>query len=270
MENAEMDYLYHYTNVSSLAMILKNQKMRFSPLTVLDDAEEEKNRDLQRYGKWVFVSSWTDSAVESIPMWRMYTLQTEGVRIRLPKNPFYSYKLNIEHFARVNRQLPLSVEDMDIVIPPEEFIHSNYYLINFHQNDLLHRVTYTDDNQKLYPQIKETSDKSFIFNSSKLGLYKNTFWSFQNEWRYILYFIPISLQALFNNPLNPDITNILRCIDLPFTYYYLSLDELKFNNLEITLSPQISDGNRLIVSLLVEKYAPTAKIMESELLGKIR
>ncbi|MDD4753353.1 MAG: DUF2971 domain-containing protein [Desulfitobacteriaceae bacterium] len=270
MENTDLEYLYHYTNVSSLAMILKNRNIRFSPLTVLDDIEEEKNQDLQKYAKWVFVSSWTDSAVESIPMWRMYTSQTDGVRIKLPKNPFCNYKLTINHFDKVNKMLPMSIEDMDIVIPPEEYIFSDYVLVNYHQNHLLHQVIYTDDNEKLYPQIKEVNDEEFTFTSSNLGLYKNTYWSFQNEWRYILYFLPIPLRTFLINPFRPDLRNIFTCIDLSFTYYYLNLDELKFKDLEITLSPQISDGNRLIVNLLVEKYAPTAKIVESELLGKIR
>jgi argininosuccinate synthase len=44
MENTYSEYLYHYTSVSSLAMILKNRNIRFSPLTVLDDMEEEKNQ----------------------------------------------------------------------------------------------------------------------------------------------------------------------------------------------------------------------------------
>lgn len=270
MENTYSEYLYHYTSVSSLAMILKNRNIRFSPLTVLDDMEEEKNQDLQRYAKWVFVSSWTDCAEERIPMWKMYTSQTDGVRIKLPKNPFCNYKLTTEHFNEINKMLSVSNVDIDIVIPPEEFINSTYYLINYHQNHLLHQVTYTDDKGKLFPRIKEVTNEGLTFTSSKLGLYKNTFWSFQNEWRYVLYFIPISLQNILMNPLHPNLRNIFTCVDLPFTYYYLNLDELKFNDMEITLSPQISDGNRLIVSLLVEKYAPTARIMESELLGKIR
>lgn len=270
MESMDLEYLYHYTNVSSLAMILKNMNIRFSPLTVLDDMEEEKIQDRQRYGKWVFVSSWTDDAVESIPMWKMYTTQLDGVRIKLPRNPFCNYKLTINDFNRVNHMWPLKMEDMDIVIPPEDYIYSDYHLINFHQNHLLHKVTYTDDKEKLHPKITEIGVSVFNFYSSNLGMFKNNYWSFQKEWRYILYFLPISLQSFLQNPLKPDLKNIFTCLDLPFNYYYLKLDEAKYKDMEITLSPQISDGNRLLVNLLVEKYNPTAKIVESELWGKIR
>ena len=41
-------------------------------------------------------------------------------------------------------------------------------------------------------------------------------------------------------------------------------------NMEITLSPQISEGNREIVKLLVDKFNPKAKLNESCLHGKIR
>ena len=260
MEDMAQSYLYHYTNVSSLAMILKNKNIRFNPLTVLDDMEEEKIQDKQRYGKWVFVSSWTEDAVESIPMWR----------IKLPKYPFRKYKLTIDNFNRIEREFPLEVENMDIVIPPDDYIYSDYYLFNYHQKKILHKVSYTSDNNKLYPRIANFEDNTFEFVSSNLGVYKNTYWSFQKEWRYILYFLPMSFQEFLKNPFQPDLTNIFACTDLPFNHYFLELNEEKFKDMEITLCPQISDGNRIIVNLLIEKYNPTALIQESALLGKIR
>ena len=58
------DYLFHYTSVESLALILKNKTFRFSPLSALDDLLEEKVKDSQKFGNYVFVSSWTDNKKE--------------------------------------------------------------------------------------------------------------------------------------------------------------------------------------------------------------
>ncbi len=55
----------------------------------------------------------------------------------------------------------------------------------------------------------------------------------------------------------------------PFPFYDLQLDDTAFNQMQITLSPKISVGNRLIVKSLIEKYNPSALISERSLLGLI-
>lgn len=52
--------------------------------------------------------------------------------------------------------------------------------------------------------------------------------------------------------------------------FYLKISDDAYENIEITLSPFISDGNRAIVDVLKEKYAPNMKIKESDLFEKIR
>ena len=55
----------------------------------------------------------------------------------------------------------------------------------------------------------------------------------------------------------------------PFSYYDLKLDDDAFSHMEITLSPKISPGYRLIVNSLIEKYNPTAQIYNSSLIGLV-
>lgn len=277
MENTQQNYLYHYTDVSSLAMILKNKSIRFSPLTLLDDMEEEKIQDRQRYGQWVFVSSWTDSSRESIPMWRMYTSPSDGVRIRLPKNPFCVYTMQTNDFSNVKGNIPaeVSYDKLDIIIPVKDYIYSKYFLCNPKPNEILFKVNYSDDKDLLYPKVLNFKNRDIDFVISKLGIFKNTYWSFQNEWRYILFFLPISLQSIVKHQTVEQIIqntykNLLECMELPFNYYFLNLDKEKIKDMEITLNPQISDGSRTIVQLLVEKYNPSAQIEESTLRGKIK
>lgn len=64
-----MEYLYHYTSLSSLALILKSKKLRFNSLINMDDAEEVKTKNSEYLGKYCFISSWTDLEEENIPFW---------------------------------------------------------------------------------------------------------------------------------------------------------------------------------------------------------
>ena len=56
--------------------------------------------------------------------------------------------------------------------------------------------------------------------------------------------------------------------ELSFNYYDMQLKEEAINSMEITLSPSITEAQRIIVEALKDKYAPQAKILDSTL-GKI-
>lgn len=269
------NYLYHYTNVSSLAMILKNRSIRFTPLPLLDDKEEQMHNDSKNYSKYVFVSSWTDADVESIPMWKMYTSPIEGVRIKLPKYPFRNYKLTQESVKGLIEESVKGLIDikdtdgLDTVVPVEELLNSNYMISTYMNKHLLIPVEYTDDPNKLVPQIVHSTPAEMNIKLGQLGKCKNKYWDFQHEWRYVLRFLPISLRNVMLGKDDEEVSKVNNCLDLPFNYYFLKLDDEKFKEMEITLSPQINDGNREIVKLLIEKYNPGIKINESLLFGKI-
>lgn len=55
----------------------------------------------------------------------------------------------------------------------------------------------------------------------------------------------------------------------PFRFFHLDINPRYFAEMEITCSPQMACGNRVFLEAIVEKYNPNAKIVESELLGKI-
>ena len=82
------DYLYHYTNTETLALILSNKTIRFNSLNNVDDLQEQETSDVKNFGQYCFVSCWTDDAEESIPMWKMYGNFTSGIRIKMKKYPF--------------------------------------------------------------------------------------------------------------------------------------------------------------------------------------
>ena len=84
------EYLYHYTSIETLALILKNRTIRFNNLLNVDDPEEAETKDLGLSGKHCLVSCWTKSSEDTLPMWNMYTPRMKGVRIKMKMNPFKS------------------------------------------------------------------------------------------------------------------------------------------------------------------------------------
>ena len=87
----DIEYLYHYTSIETLAIILKNHTIRFNSLDKMDDLQEQQTADIKNIGQFCYISSWTDDATESIPMWNMYASLNLGVRIKLRKDPFKIY-----------------------------------------------------------------------------------------------------------------------------------------------------------------------------------
>ena len=80
--------MFLFFNNFVILLILKNKTLAFNSLQNVDDLEECESKDIQQIGKICYVSCWTDDASESIPMWKMYTPNMQGVRIKLKKFPF--------------------------------------------------------------------------------------------------------------------------------------------------------------------------------------
>ena len=56
---------------------------------------------------------------------------------------------------------------------------------------------------------------------------------------------------------------------LPINYFDLKIDDECFKKMEVLISPKMSDGNRIILDTLIERYNPTALLKKSDLDGKI-
>ena len=50
----KIEYLYHYTSLESLALILKNRTIRLNPLDKMDDIQEQKTADIENIRKICF------------------------------------------------------------------------------------------------------------------------------------------------------------------------------------------------------------------------
>lgn len=261
-------YLYHYTSIDSLAMILSTKKIRFNALNQVDDLSEGKCKDYRFIGNYFFISSWTDIERESLPFWNMYTPVMKGVRIKMPTSLFN------ENPIFTNEKQGLSVGFYKSIIPQDETFQSTYWIVPT-QNEFLSKVEYTDDSNKLYPTIRTISGDKFTISLNKIGSYKSMHWEFQSEWRFIIKIFPITSKApTLNNSESDMISDSLYSIQkgdkLPFSDYYVNINELKFKEMEILLGPKHSIADRIIVESLISKYNPEAKLDISDLHRKIK
>lgn len=270
------EYLYHYTNIETLALILKNRTIRFNSLDKMDDLQEQQTADIKNIGQFCYISSWTEDDTESIPMWNMYASLNLGVRIKLRKNPFKIYNNTAEALSKVINA-PVTDESngkpLQSIIPITEMFAKGFISIQAMTKDLLFKVEYTDNKEKLYPHLLNDEGERFSIALGELGKYKNLHWKFQNEWRYILTILPLNLNQPVENSLNNFqlIANKMRLglEKQPFPYYDMHLSDEVFSKMEITLSPRISGGSKIIVESLIEKYNPLAIMSESHLVGLI-
>lgn len=271
------DMLFHYTSIESLALILSNKTLRLKSLTTLDDPEEAMAQDSQGFARYVFVSCWTEDKTESIPMWNMYAGLQSGVRIEMEPDPFKRYRYSEQDYSEA-LNVPLSnikIEgDAPELFLPLETIKRFAVPNIFDGANLLRKVEYTDDPDKLVPQIAAPSDQGGIcFAAGKLGVCKNAYWEFQHEWRYVLQAIPMNTMEVLENPkrtLNRALGSVLNQAEPALTDHFdLEIDERAFRRMRFVLSPKISPGNRVLAESLLSRYGLADRIAPSELIGRL-
>ena len=267
------EYLYHYTSIETLLLILKNKTLAFNSLQNVDDLEESDSKDVRQIRKICYVSCWTDDSSESIPMWKMYTPNMQGVRIKMKKFPFrkYKFKCGDYHFK----------EDAETYIDYEKLYNEDKTTIAGEPQ--LFKVIYTNDEELIYPsiktiteEIKKTNDGKIQKNTStsyslkNIGKYKRKNWEFQNEVRYIINMSLWSMKELENCKSCSDHIKLIERLEdqkykAPYNLFFLSLEDDALNDIEILLGPKITEAQEEIIKLIVEKYCPSAKVLKSGL-----
>lgn len=260
--------IYHYTSIQTLALILKNKKIRFSRLDNVDDMEESMygSGSMQsKLGRYTFVSCWTKSATENIALWNMYT-NNRGVRIALDEMPFKTYDITNSNF---------------ISLFPNLIQQEHDYLIFANINEAkLHSIDYVDNIQEEINNLIQSDPENVYINNGRLGLIKRKEWSFQQEVRFRIIVSPVTPNATnvqkTNNPsssLSNNMLTIGNCIatskPVSCSFIDLDLDTEKLADIEVMMGPLTSEADKIIVESLLLSY-PNAKIYNSVFLGKIR
>ena len=269
------DYLYHYTSVESLALILKNKTIRLNSMDQMDELQEKETADIKNFGQFYYVSSWTDDDVESIPMWSIYTKIDAGVRIKLHANPFLRRNTTVQGLRELGHQVThdSGLDSIDTFIPMEEMMKGGYYSVQGYSGDILRKVIYTDDKSLLYPTINKSAGGKLLLDTRDIGIYKNTRWAFQKEWRYLMTFLPFRIGDIgtMRETFDEMGDKILSGEEKqPFPYYDLPINDEAYRHMEVMLSPKISAGNRELIMSVIYRYNPQIIVSDSSLLGLIR
>lgn len=247
--------LYQYTSVDSLEKILTSRTLRFSRLDTVNDPEEATASDVPLAASSVFVSCWSGTEAEQIPMWSMYGNNFGGVRIRLPANMFTGRKepmvfakggalFTVDSWHSITRQLPAMGTDSCAIIGPN-------------------KVYYSDDpayrNRKLVYRQAGTAH----FYPYDLGMVKGTHWSYEQEWRFKI--AALAFEARF-----PDdeyfnmVTLDLKTYPVEATALLIPLAPSALDELEVTLGPKADDAALKEVERILASHAPKATLTRSQ------
>ena len=271
--------LYHYTSIDSLAMIMSSRSIKFNRLDKVDDLEERTDSQNVSLWQYIFVSCWTENAEESIPLWRMYSGNAHGVRIGLDADMFED---NVVGGSNVPPEIP---HEGFLVgkIPAHDLFRKDYFVMSMAtrvdptKGDTLFycHVNYVDD---VYEKIRDAcqltmtdaTHASYQVSYGEIGKYKNKRWAFQEESRFRLLIIPFNPILCNSDEVSTIAFNsIHNSVPVPISEYYLKLKKEALNNMEITLHPNVTASDRVIVDALCAKYAQNATIKPSELTDRV-
>lgn len=279
----QTDKIFHYTSVNSLGLILKSQKIRFSRLDTFDDILEAQTHAGIEFGKCFFASCWTQDEVESIPQWDMYGDGSTGVRIELPVKPFRQIKLESVPGFTVSPEMrhssPLETRELfgkSYFISPtmvynDDFFQGHVEYVSDVENRWKEAITFTPDySGRRTPSLTIKSPHTVVRK-------KSSDWSFQAEYRFSLFVMPIfPLYEPVNDSL-PTVDQMVtagdalrRSVDPVATYIDVPLDPSVLDHLIVWVGPLCTDEERIKVETLVKELAPKAVIKVSALAGKIR
>ncbi len=243
------DYLYHYTTIESLALILNYKTMRFSSLETVDDLEEVEALDLKDYGKYWFIACYTKTKNEQIPIWNMYSKNGSGVRIRFDNNLFDNLENQTSAICYINKELD-DIAKYDIEFENKPYNVDYTTIEKKIRSKILkeEKSPIVDENMDYI--VDENGDRIIVIEETKdfscIGVCKRTCWNFQKEVRYRLHIEPKDNQKLYNQQ--------ERLPDLPIKYFDMPIKESILNNIVITLGYNINPGNRIIVEMLIQEY----------------
>ncbi|MBK7493535.1 MAG: hypothetical protein KBF68_09800 [Nitrosomonas sp.] len=262
------DYLYHYTSIEALSLILKTKKIKLKRLDKVNDPTEELSRD-GKYGKYLFVTCWTSQLSEILPFWYMYGHNSRGIRIGLPINFIMSYKVRAQVHETGGS---ISYGNcFDSIIPEEELFTSDHLVANYiAMSNKFFPMEYTDDSKLLKPPIlNQNDDGGLTVALDALGRHKPTIWGFEEEWRYKLIIHPYSIKEA-----NTSHVSARRAFenqeDLGFEDYFLCISDEAYSQMEVRLGPLCTESDQIMVEALIHKYNPAALLNPSDLKGRVR
>jgi len=276
------DVIHHYTDINTLALILKNKSIRFNRLDRVDDITEGESFTSLRLEKFFFVSCWTCDHQESLPQWNMYTKDMAGVRITLPIQMFDFRPLEVPNrYSNIIRKGSIVSP-----IPFEKIFGKNYFVppMFLNREHFGRKVVYTRDfmkrkNDAIKIEVSPGGEfKGNISDPTGIASLKSPGWKFQKEYRFVLFIVPslpISDDPNFFEKFSKQLPNIVATSLYQgkgpnLTFFDVNISQSVINEIKITAGPLCHEGDYLIIEALLDKYATNASLLKSKFTGIIR
>ncbi len=254
------EYIYHYTSLQILALILENNKIRLNRLDKVNDLQEGRKTALGDISRNVYISCWNAIDDEQIYMWKLYGNNLQGVRLRLRPDFFMFYTLSKKKkqndiFAYSIRQV-LSLGD---------------YFLNPDLNYPLYEIKYVEDIKEYDKNVFKVVGNDVFFDTNLVATYKDNIWSHEKEWRIKVIVIPKGQNSVDSRTVNP-IIRIVEGKHPPDEYFDVEMFYPRIDEIEITMGPCMGEGDRILLESLIARNSHKTgfKIKESSLNGKIR
>lgn len=230
-------YLFHYTSVENLCLILKNRSIKFNRLDKVNDPDEGLTKFFPDSKSFTYVSCWTSEERESLPLWNMYSADMKGVRIRLLINMFKGRR-NPEYETT---GFPIIFVDQSIRVKRKSFGYSSL-LIGPSKVEYLKNPLNTND------CFVENEDHTVDTELLHLGLTKHDYWKFEKEWRYKIIGMPFEGKWMKDD--------YSKFFEVPISEHLdLYLDETVFSEMIVQLGPKATISESTIVNLLIKEHA---------------
>lgn len=249
------DRLYHYTSIDSLAMILSTRKLRFTRLDLVNDPEEAAANDLPISRELVFATCWTGVEEESLPMWKMYTPISRGVRISMPWD-------FLEHERR------------DVTGKPLNYMFSlhEYLQVERENGNTMHtrlangpyKIYYAKPYEDHRSSCITTTDTKRLFSLTDLGTIKKSYWEFEQEWRYKLYATASTALSSPDDEYCDLIEQMYHHSNHVITkHLFVPISETALQSMQIMIGPSADPAIEVIVRSLLKSCDIDAKIDHS-------
>ncbi|MDE7419113.1 MAG: DUF2971 domain-containing protein [Muribaculaceae bacterium] len=244
--------LYHYTTIDSLAHILNSRSIKFNRLDQLDDLTESEEFSDFNPLRFTFSSSFTGDKRENIALWKMYANMETGVRLEFDStNMFNPQQTCLPTHSLIGNFVPKSIRT---ALKASDIVNKDFILIFWGPQDnkelgdgiYLRTINYIDHIKDVYQSLLHINPdtKSISYNAWDFGFYKSKYWEFQKEIRLLIYTIPnCSCEEDFKRLISNN-------RQLATTSIFVPLSDTALDNLQIILSPKITDASRLIVRAL--------------------
>ena len=181
-------YIYHYTELETLKLILQNKTLRFKRFDLLNDPDEGvckiSDENIFQPRKSLYCSCWSDKEDEDVSMWYTYTL-CKGVRIKIDSAIFGDFTDIVE--TKLGYFFLTKISDITIKSNIPNIIAKKVY------GPI--KVKYYDNKSKMMShgvlgkiENKGTDDEFYCneIDLLELGLKKSSYWQHENEYRYII------------------------------------------------------------------------------------